>query len=109
MKRSARTCASLWGLSLAAMLSSQPALAGDPCGAVMCLSANATAPHECKDYVDGYFEIRVYRHRHRFDPGATAAKRYREVMDKCDGARQEDKERINAKYGTLEHSPFSFD
>lgn len=99
---------SLLVVALSTSLLAPTALAGDPCGAVMCLTQNALAPHECKDHVDGYFDIRVYRHRHRYDPGATAAKRYREVLDQCDGARQVDKERINAKYGTLEHSPFSF-
>jgi hypothetical protein len=88
-----------------------PANAGDPCGAVLCMSHNDTAPHECKDYVDEYFDIRVYRRKHGrkvFDPGATSMKRYAEVMEKCEGARQEDKDRINAKYGKLEHSPFEF-
>lgn len=83
--------------------------ASEPCGTVLCLSNNETAPWECKEAVEGYFDIRVYHGRkHVFDPGATSVKRYKEVMDKCDGARQPDKDRINAKYGTLEHSPFSF-
>lgn len=105
----ARLYLMMCGLSLSVMLVTQIAIAGDPCGAVMCLTQNATAPHECKDHVDGYFNIRVYDDEHRYNPGATAAKRYREVMDKCEGAQQSDKERINAEYGTLEHSPFSFD
>ena len=93
-------------LSISLVLASQ-VKAGEPCGAVLCLSNNETAPWECKEAVDGYFDIRVYRKR-KFDPGATSIKRYQEVMDKCDGAQQSDKDRINAKYGTLEHSPFTF-
>lgn len=98
-------------LVVAALATAQPAMAGEPCGAVMCLSHNDTAPHQCKDHVDGYFSIRVYRSQKKkriFDPGATAIKRYQEVMDKCDGAKQSDKDRINAKYGMLEYSPFDY-
>lgn len=97
-------------LALATLAGSQVAFA-DPCGAVVCMSHNETAPWQCKDHVDSYFNIRVYRsHKHHriFDPGATAIKRYQEVMEKCEGARQEDKDKINAKYGMLEYSPFSF-
>jgi len=89
-----------------------PAFA-DPCGAVLCLSTNKTAPHQCKEHVDGYFSIKVRvkpcKHCGEvFDPGATAAKRYSEVMDKCDGARQQDKDYVNGMYGTLEYSPFDY-
>ena len=90
-------------------LAAVPAFA-DPCGAVLCLSTNKTAPHECKGHVDGYFSIRVYtggKHSH-YDPGATSAKRFREVMDKCDGARQQDKDYVQATYGMLERSPFDY-
>lgn len=85
----------------------------DPCGAVLCLSTNKTAPHQCKEHVDGYFSIKVKRKPCRkcgevFDPGATAAKRYTEVMDKCDGARQQDKDYVNGLYGTMEYSPFDY-
>lgn len=83
--------------------------ASDPCAAVVCLSNNMNAPHQCKDAVDGYFQIKEYHRGTRaFDPGATALKRFREVMDKCPDARQTDKNRINAMFGTLEHSPFQF-
>ncbi len=102
---------SIIGAALAALVA-QPALA-DPCGAVLCLSTNKTAPHQCKEHVDGYFSIKVKRKPCRkcgevFDPGATAIKRYREVMDKCDGARQKDKDYVNATYGTMEYSPFDY-
>jgi hypothetical protein len=95
-------------LLVVALCTSLAARAGDPCGAVMCLTQNATAPHACKDHVQGYFDIRVYDDGHRYNPAATAAKRYREVMNRCEGATQSNKERISAKYGSLEHSPFSF-
>lgn len=107
MAKRLMTAAALVAVALA---TAQPAMA-EPCGAVLCLSNNELAPHECKDHVDGYFSIRVYHTVHRkkvFDPGATAAKRYKEVFDKCDGARQSDKDRINAKFGTLKNSPFQF-
>lgn len=96
--------------ALASLAGTQAAMA-DPCGAVMCMSHNETAPWQCKEHVDSYFNIRVYRSHKKsriFDPGATAIKRYQEVMDKCDGAKQEDKDKVNAKYGMLEYSPFSF-
>lgn len=105
---SRKMCVMLFGIMLSASLLPQAAVAGDPCGAVMCLTQSATAPHECKDHVDGYFKIRVYDDGHRYNPGATSAKRYREVMEQCKEARQSDKDRIQAKYGTLEHAPFSF-
>lgn len=85
------------------------AFAGDPCGAVMCLSVNQSAPWECRDHVDAYFDIRVYHGKHHhFDPGATAARRYQKVMDQCPDAEQEDKDKVNAMYGSLEHYPFEF-
>jgi hypothetical protein len=90
---------------------STPTFALDPCAAVICLSQNKTAPHECKKEVEDYFKIRVYRERHsktHFDPGATAAKRYEKVMDKCPDAEKKDKDNINAMYGTLEYSPFKY-
>jgi hypothetical protein len=93
--------------SLAA-ISSAPAFA-DPCGAVMCMSTNKFSPQECKGHVDEYFEIRVYHgKKHIFDPPATAAKRYNEVLSQCEEARPEDREYVNAMYGPLEHSPFEY-
>jgi hypothetical protein len=83
----------------------------DPCGAILCLSTNKTAPHQCKEHVDEYFSIRVYHTVHKkkvFDPGATAGKRYKESMDKCDGAEQKDKDYVNGLYGTLERSPWDY-
>ena len=93
-------------------LAAVPAFA-EPCGAVLCLSTNKTAPHECKGHVDGYFSIKVRvkpckKCGEVFDPGATSAKRYREVMDKCDGARQKDKDYVQATYGMMEYSPFDY-
>jgi hypothetical protein len=83
------------------------AFAGDPCGAVLCLSQNESAPHECKDHVADYFKIKVRRHG-KFRPAETAKKRAATVLDKCEGVPDMDRERINAKYGSLERSPFSF-
>lgn len=85
-----------------------PAFA-DPCGAVMCLSVNGSSPWQCGDHVNEYFNIRVYHgKKHVFDPGATAAKRYSEVMDQCPDAEQQDKDKVNAMYGSLEYFPFGF-
>lgn len=74
----------------------------------MCLSENKSAPQQCKGHVDGYFDIRVYRKRHIFDPGATAAKRYNEVLNHCSEARPEDRDFVSAQYGTLEYYPFDY-
>lgn len=95
----------LVGMALLAL--SQASLA-DPCGAVMCLSTNKTAPEQCKGHVDGYFNIRVYHKHHHYDPGATAAKRYAEVLEHCQDARQEDKDYVQATYGPLEYYPFEY-
>jgi hypothetical protein len=69
-------------MAIATATTAMPANAADPCGAVLCMS-HETPPHECKDYVDGYFDIRVYRRKHgrkRFDPEATSKERYREIF-----------------------------
>jgi hypothetical protein len=99
-------------MAAGAALATAGVASAEPCGAVLCLSHNDDAPWECKNYVDGYFDIRVYedhgKHKHVFNPGKTSAKRYAEVLDQCDGARRIDKDRISAKYGMLEWSPFSF-
>lgn len=102
-----------FGVVSALFALSAPVAMADPCGAVLCLSTNKTAPHECKSHVDGYFSIKVkYKPCKKcgevFDPGATSAKRYSEVMDKCDGARQQDKDYVNGLYGTMEYSPFDY-
>jgi hypothetical protein len=86
---------------------STPVLAGDPCGAVLCMSQNTQAPHECKDHVDDYFKIKVRKHG-KFRPAETAQKRAATVLDKCEGIPAVDRERIHAKFGHLERSPFSF-
>lgn len=91
-----------------AVVFSDAALAGDPCGAVMCLSQNKSAPQQCKGQVDDYFNIRVYHARHKYDPGATAARRNSEVTSRCSDARQEDKDFVQATYGPLEYYPYGF-
>lgn len=103
-------------LVLVALLSvmMSPARAdNDPCAAVMCLSVNDKAPWECKGSIEGYFAIKEYfkpckKCGHRFDPPQAAAKRYREVLAKCEGARPEDREKIHALYGQMENSPFDY-
>ena len=85
----------------------------DPCGAVLCLSTNDAKPWECKEHVDEYFNIREYakpckKCKVAFDPGRTAQSRYRKVMNQCKDAKQVDKDRINAAYGTIEYNPFKF-
>jgi hypothetical protein len=85
---------------------SATATAGDPCAAIMCLSS-LSPPKECKKEIDGYFEIRDYKHGH-FSPSRTSAKRKQKVEDKCSGAPRLDKERIHAKYSTLYGNPFKF-
>lgn len=101
----------LFAALAAAVMISGPAIA-DPCGAVMCMSTNKFSPQECKGHVDEYFNIKVCHNQKKkgcvFDPGATAAKRYDEVLDQCPDAEQQDKDYVNATYGTLEHSPFEF-
>jgi TrbM protein len=101
----------MFAVLLSIAVTSTPAFALDPCAAVLCLSSQKTAPQECKEEVEDYFEIRVYyRHHHKrhFDPGATATKRYKKVLDKCPEAEKKDKDNINAMYGTLEYSPFKY-
>lgn len=89
-----------------------PAFA-DPCGAVLCLSTNKMAPWQCKGHVDEYFNIKVSMKPCKkcgevFDPGATAAKRYSEVLQKCPDARPVDRDSVSALYGTLQYSPFDY-
>lgn len=100
-------------LAIAVLGSIATTASAEPCGAVLCLSTNETAPEECKGHVDGYFSIRQYYQPCKkcgmaFDAGGTAAKRMREVMDQCKEAKQIDKDKVNAKYGTLERSPFDY-
>lgn len=95
-------------LGIALLALSQASIAGDPCAAVMCLSQNKAAPDQCKEHVDAYFNIRVYHAHSVFDPGATAAKRYDQVLTNCSNARQEDKDYVQATYGTLEYYPFGY-
>ncbi|MDR0564693.1 MAG: hypothetical protein LBG78_07160 [Azoarcus sp.] len=82
------------------------ASAGDPCAAVMCLSSTSP-PKECKKEIDGYFDIRAYKHG-KFSGSRTSAKRKEKIEDKCADAPTQDKERIHAKYSTLHSSPFKF-
>lgn len=83
---------------------------GDICGVILCMAggSNSVAPHECKPYVEAYFKVRVYKRR-RFRPIPTAVKRYDEVLNQCPDAEPQDRDRINAMFGTLEYSPFVFD
>lgn len=98
---------------LVAAGASGAAFAGEPCAAVLCLSTNKMAPHQCKSAVDDYFTIREYHRPCKrcgkvFDPGATAIKRLREVLEKCPDARDEDRDYVTATYGSLEYSPFDY-
>jgi hypothetical protein len=102
-----------WFIALFLLVLSISPVMADPCAAVICLSTNKLAPQECKNDVDGYFSIRVYTvHCYKcsavYDPPATAAKRYSDVMDQCTGARKVDKDNVNAMYGMLEYSPFDY-
>lgn len=83
------------------------------CGVLLCMSdaSKTSAPHECKPYVDAYFSIRVYKKgtfKTKYDPVRTAEKRYETILSKCGDARQVDRDRVHAKFGMLERSPFVF-
>lgn len=84
----------------------------DICGALLCMSTLSTssAPHECKKYVEPYFEVRAYKGglAGGFDPGRTMKKRREALDEKCPESREIDRERVNAKFGPLEFSPFAF-
>ena len=83
----------------------------DACAALLCMSGpGSAAPHECKPYVDSYFDIKVYRgsFSRRFDPVRTAQRRYETILEQCGDARQEDRDRLHVKFGHLEHNPFHF-
>lgn len=87
---------------------------GEICSALLCMSGPeaSSAPHQCKPYVDAYFDIRVYHHgtfSTSFDPVKTAQKRREKMLDACAEAREVDRERVHAKFGMLEYSPFVFD
>ena len=82
------------------------------CGVLLCMSGhNSAAPHECKPFVDAYFDIKVYHHgtfKTKFDPARTAAKRYETILGQCGEARQIDRDRVHVKFGHLEYNPFIF-
>lgn len=82
---------------------------GDICGVILCMagSTSSVAPHECKPYVQRYFEVRVYKRR-KFRPVQTAARRYEKVLNACPDAEPQQRDRINAMFGMLEYSPFLF-
>ncbi|EWS66591.1 hypothetical protein Y695_00184 [Hydrogenophaga sp. T4] len=85
----------------------------EACAALLCMSSpsESSAPHQCKPYVDAYFGIRVYKKgtfSTAFDPAKTAKKRYDTVLAECGDARQEDRDRVHAKFGPLQYSPFVF-
>ena len=86
---------------------------GDPaCAALLCMSGpDSKAPHECKPFTEAYFDIRVYKKgtfSTAFDPAKTAKKRHDTMLANCGGARQEDIDRVTAKFGPLQYSPFLF-
>lgn len=86
---------------------------GEVCAALLCMSGpdSSSAPHQCKPYVDAYFDIRVYKKgtfSTAFDPVKTANKRREVMLDACAEAREVDRERVHAKFGMLEYSPFVF-
>ena len=82
------------------------------CAALICMSGlNGAAPHECKPYVEDYFEIRVYKKgtfSTKFEPAKTAKKRHDTLLSVCEGAKQKDIDAVTAKFGFLEYSPFLF-
>jgi hypothetical protein len=83
------------------------------CGVLLCMSdaSSTSAPHQCKPYVEAYFDIRVYKKgtfKTKFDPVRTAKKRYETILAHCQDARQSDRDRIHAKFGMLQWSPFVF-
>lgn len=83
--------------------------AGDLCGSVMCLSVSGAVPHQCAGHVDKYFSIRVYSGRKkRFNPPATAVKRYARVLSQCQDVPQVFKDAVNAMYGPLKDFPFGY-
>lgn len=86
---------------------------GEVCAALLCMSGpdSSSAPHQCKPYVEAYFDIRVYKKgtfSTKFDPARTAKKRREVMLDACAEAREIDRERVHAKFGLLEYSPFHF-
>lgn len=100
-------------LALLASATHNAFAAGDPCAAVLCLSHNDKLPWECKGAVDGYFDIREYfrpckKCGWKFDPPQAAARRYREVLERCEGVEAKDREKIHALYGQMEYSPFEY-
>lgn len=85
----------------------------DACGVLLCMSnpSSASAPHQCKPYVEAYFNIRVFKKgtfKTAYDPVATAKKRYETILQQCGDARQVDRDRVHAKFGMLRWSPFVF-
>jgi hypothetical protein len=86
---------------------------GEVCAALLCMSGpdSSSAPHQCKPYVEAYFDIKVYKHgtfSTKFDPVRTANKRREVMLDACAEAREVDREQVHAKFGMLEYSPFHF-
>lgn len=100
--------------SVIVMISAQAQDTGnEACAALLCMSSpdEASAPHQCKPFVDAYFDIRVYKKgtfSTAFDPAKTAKKRYDTILAQCGDARQIDRDRVHAKFGPLQYSPFVF-
>lgn len=83
------------------------AQAGDPCGAIMCMSQMGSSPKECKDSVQDFFDIICKKHGD-FSGSCTAAKRRQKIMDQCPQADKQKREQILAKYGRVRYNPFKF-
>jgi hypothetical protein len=95
-------------IGMSALISVAAHAQNDACAALLCMSGpGSAAPHECRPYVDSYFDIKVYRHG-RFHPVRTAQRRYDTILNQCGDARQEDRDRLHIRFGHLEHNPFHF-
>lgn len=94
------------------MLGSAPARAGDAeCAVVLCLSVDGAIPSACSAVVAPFFAIQVWKKVKKswvFDPVATAAKRFSDVLSQCGEARSEDREFTNSAYGQLMNFPHGF-
>ena len=91
----------------AIVFSSQIYADNKSCATVLCLGGNllgGDGGSMCSSAVDDYFDIKKYRHG-KFS-GSRTSKARKEYLDKC---KSEDnrinKERINAKWGMVEHNP----
>lgn len=99
-------------LAVGLVLGSAPAKAGDSeCAVVLCLSVDGAIPSACSPVVAPFFAIQVWKKVKKswvFDPVATAAKRFADVLSGCGEARSEDREFVNSAYGQLMNFPHGF-